>query len=66
MRPTVIVRVTETEFETEDGRVYPHPVPFPKDEVPTPKELQEQYDHWEGVFRVLADDLGQEKPDDVG
>jgi hypothetical protein len=69
MRPTVIVRVTETEFETKDGRVYPHPVPFPKGEVPTPEEFQRQYDRWSDVFRrLLADDEDPkgEEPDDVG
>ena len=66
MHPTVIVRVTETEFETEDGRIYPHPVPFPHGEVPTPKEFQEQYDRWSDVFRRLLVHEKVEEPDDAG
>jgi len=66
MRPTVIIRVTETEFETEDGRVYPHPVPFKPGEVPTPEEFQVQYDRWSDVFRRLLGDEKNEESDDVG
>lgn len=65
MRPTVIVRVTETEFETQDGRVFPHPIPFKSGEVPTPEEFQLQYDKWSEVFhRLLGDE--KEETDDVG
>jgi hypothetical protein len=49
----VIVRVTETEFETEDGRVVPHPIPFEEGKVPAIEEFQEWYDYWrETLFRV--------------
>ena len=50
MNRTVITRVTETEFQTEDGRTVPHPLPFPKDEVPSVEEFQKWYDHWFAVF----------------
>jgi hypothetical protein len=45
----MIVRVTKTEFETEDERVIPHSVPL--DDVPTVEEFQAIYDRWYGVFR---------------
>lgn len=44
----MIIRVTRTEFEIEDGRVYPHPVVL--DDVPTVEEFQSIYDHWFAVF----------------
>jgi hypothetical protein len=50
MPRTVITRVTETDFQTEDGRTVPHPVPFNKDEVPSVEEFQKWYDHWFAVF----------------
>jgi predicted HAD superfamily phosphohydrolase len=34
-----VVRVTATEFELSDGRVYQHPVQL--DDVPTPEEFQD-------------------------
>lgn len=55
----MIVRVTETEFETEDGRVYPHPIPFPKDEIPSVAEFQIQYDR----CRILFDQLLEKESD---
>ena len=59
MPRTVITHVTETEFQTEDGRTVPHPVPFPKGEVPSVEEFQKWYDHWHAVFEaqgILSDD----------
>lgn len=50
-----VVRVTATEFELSDGRVYEHPVPFEPDEVPTPDEFQEFYDHWKRIL-ILKDE----------
>ena len=38
MKKAMGVSVTETEFELEDGRVYPHPVVL--DDVPTVEEFQ--------------------------
>lgn len=57
MQKTVITKVTETEFETEDGRIYPHPIPFPKGEVPTVEEFQIQYDRCQALLiHSLEDD----------
>lgn len=44
-----IVKVTKTEFTTEDGKI--HPMVFDLEEVPTVKEFQKQYDEWLHVFR---------------
>ena len=56
MRKAMIVRVTETEFETKDGRIFPHPIPFEKDKVPSVDELQQWYDRcWSMLF-------GEEQP----
>ena len=43
-----IVKVTKTEFETEDGTV--HPIPFELDEAPSLEDFQQQYSHWLDVF----------------
>ena len=48
MKKAMGVSVTETEFELEDGHVYPHPVVL--DDVPTVEEFQSIYDHWFAVF----------------
>lgn len=50
MKRIMITRVTETEFETNDGRVFPHPVPFEPDQIPTIEEFQRQYDQWRELF----------------
>jgi len=44
----MVIRVTKTEFELEDGRVYQHPVAL--DDVPTVKEFQDIYDRWYAIF----------------
>jgi hypothetical protein len=44
-----IVRVTETEFELEDGTICP--IPFELDEVPTVEEFQKTYDEWLKIFQ---------------
>lgn len=50
-----VVRLTRTEFELSDGRVYQHVVEL--DEVPTLEEFQEFYDHWQ---KLLMLDDGRE------
>jgi len=45
-----VVRVTRTEFELSDGRIYEHPVPLDVEQVPTIEEFQRTYDHWKGVI----------------
>jgi hypothetical protein len=52
---TTVVRVTRTEFELSDGRVYQHPVELEPDEVPTLEEFQVYYDHWLSLL-VQSDD----------
>lgn len=48
----MIVRVTATEFETSDGRVIPHIVPFDSDAVPTVTDFQKEYDRWRAVLEA--------------
>ena len=46
-----VVRVTKTEFELEDGRVYDHPVEL--DDNPSLKDFQEVYDEWVKKFQEM-------------
>ena len=46
-----VVRVTKTEFELEDGRVYEHPVEL--NEVPTIEEFQKIYNEWVVKFKDM-------------
>ena len=46
-----VVKVTKTEFELEDGRVYEHPVEL--EEIPTLEEFQEIYDEWVDKFKDM-------------
>jgi|TARA_Y100000310_G_scaffold118187_1_gene116993 hypothetical protein len=56
-----IVRVTETEFELDDGSVFPH---FEEiDEAPTVEEFQAIYDYWS---RVLSESRQACKSGDSG
>jgi len=48
MREAMVTRVTKTEFELDDGRVYQHQ--FELVEVPTNEEFQCIYDHWRELF----------------
>ena len=66
MNPTVIVRVTATEFETKDGRVYPHPIPFEPDDVPTVEEFQRQHDRWSKFISDIQTAPSKETPDENG
>lgn len=43
-----MVRVTDTEFELENGQVFPHVVPL--DYTPTVEEFQEAYDKMSDLF----------------
>ena len=49
----MVVRVSKTEFELSDGRVYPMMFDFADDEVPTVEEFQKQYDQWRSLFSEL-------------
>lgn len=50
-KKTVIVKVTATEFQTQDGRTYLHPIPFEKGSVPTVETFQKIYDKCQKVLR---------------
>lgn len=49
----MVVRVTKTEFELDDGRVFPMLFDFADDEIPTPEEFQKQYDRWLALFEDM-------------
>jgi len=51
-----VVRVTKTEFELADGRVYDHPIEL--EEVPSLEEFQAVYDEWVKKFQEM---FGSEK-----
>lgn len=55
----MIIRVTKSEFETDDGII--HAIPFELDEVPTIEEFQRIYDEWFRLFQQtgLKDKNGQ-------
>lgn len=53
MKRKKVVRVSSTEFELDNGDIYPHPIEL--DEVPTPEEFQKHYDHWSRVFEEITD-----------
>lgn len=44
-----VTRVTKTEFELEDGRIYQHLLPLEK--VPALKQFQSIYDCWEQIVK---------------
>lgn len=45
----MIKRITKTEFEIEDGTIYP--IPFELEEEPTIEEFQKIYDEWFRLFQ---------------
>lgn len=49
LNPKTIVKVSETEFETDDGVVYP--IPFELESVPSVEEFQKIYDEWFRLFQ---------------
>lgn len=53
MKRAMVTRVTRTEFELDDGRVYQHP--FELAEVPTTEEFQGIYNHWRELFEKELD-----------
>ena len=44
-----VVRVSKTEFELDNGAVYPHPSPL--DRIPSAEEFQKTYDCWFQLFQ---------------
>lgn len=61
MKKAKVIRVTKTEFELEDGRVYQHPVEL--DYVLTVGEFQAIYDKWQAI---LEDTIERETDRDSG
>jgi hypothetical protein len=49
----MVVRVTKTEFELDDGRIFPHPVEL--DDVPTVEEFQRIYDRSRKLVQDMVD-----------
>lgn len=49
LTPKTIVKVSETEFETDDGVIYP--IPFELENVPSVAEFQKIYDEWFRLFQ---------------
>ncbi|HNC56684.1 MAG TPA: hypothetical protein PLP33_14650 [Leptospiraceae bacterium] len=49
LNPKTIVKVTKTEFEMDDGVVYP--IPFELENVPSVDEFQKIYDEWFRLFQ---------------
>lgn len=47
-----VVRVTKTEFELENGKVFPHFMEL--DKVPTLKQFQKIYDEWTDRLNEMA------------
>jgi len=53
-----IIRVTKTEFELEDGRIYEHLVEL--EEIPSLEEFQEIYDEWVIKFKDMFEGRDEE------
>ena len=51
-----VIRVTKSEFELEDGRVFQHPVEL--DDVLSVEEFQAIYDRWRVI---LLDEIGGDR-----
>lgn len=49
----MVVRVTKTEFELDDGRIFQHPVEL--DDVPTIEEFQKIYDRSRKIVQEMID-----------
>jgi len=60
----MVTRVTKTEFELDDGRIYQHP--FELDEVPTAEEFQRIYDRWRELFEKELDGKQETNRDNKG
>ncbi len=48
MKKVTIIRITKTEFEIDDGRIFEHPVEL--ENIPTIKEFQDIYDKWQRIL----------------
>jgi len=54
-----IIKVTKTEFELEDGRVYEHPIEL--EIVPSIKEFQKIYNDWEEIIKEQLCEIKNEE-----
>lgn len=61
-----VTRVSATEFETEDGKIFPHPIPFQNGKTPSVKEFQEVHDQWREIFKTQGLLPGQASPSRKG
>lgn len=50
-----VIKVTETEFELEDGRIYEHPIEL--EEVPSVEEFQKIYDEWSDKLHKMLKEV---------
>ena len=57
IQPMKVVRVTKTEFELEDGRVYDHPVEL--EAAPSLEDFQAVYDGWMKKFQEMLGNNGK-------
>jgi hypothetical protein len=53
----MVVRVSKTEFELDDGRIFPHPVEL--DQVPTVEEFQKTYDKSRKLVKEMMENDGE-------
>ena len=53
----IVVRVTKTEFELDDGRIFPHPIEL--DPVPTIQDFQKTYDKSRKLIQEMMDNDGE-------
>jgi len=53
---TKVTRITVTEFELEDGRIFPHVTPL--NPVPTLEEFQEHYNKWLELLKSQNEQSG--------
>ncbi len=61
MEKRMVVRVTSTEFELDNGRVFE--MPFELEEVPSLDDFQRIYDKWSSVLQEMLEDRDRESVD---
>lgn len=50
----VVIRVTKTEFELDNGRIFE--MPFELEEVPDLEDFQRIYDQWSTLLQEMLED----------
>lgn len=60
---TMVVRVTSTEFELDNGRIFEMPIEL--EEIPTLEDFQKIYEQWSKVFQEMLEEreLGEKTRD---